>query len=376
MPAEKVLRTALDRIGRGLGATMGSLSLVRPDGELEAVVLQNLIIEPLFNCVDGAGDPLIPSLVKHGEPVVFINGESDSPAEAFDTAGGNCATLVAIPVKTHVRPLGLLCFYLPQESPTPGKDSVPHLARLGQGLAMALEVASGAIASERLQRLERTAMVGQLAEQAITEIGTPVDHLFEAVGRIRGRPDGPSWLLGELLGIGTELARTKDLRDGVLDFMAGKITGRGLASTKEILEWLQANLATPLQSSGIELKLIRKPGPASVRADSFLLRCTLAALIESSRTYLEGHKGGLIRVTTEGANGMVRITVADNTAAIRLKGDGERIPDYLAWSLDRKVRRSGLALVKTLVEHFKGQWRMSLRADEGNEVTLTLPTEE
>jgi hypothetical protein len=147
------------------------------------------------------------------------------------------------------------------------------------------------------------------------------------------------------------------------------------------MEWLQEYLAGPLQREGIKLELVRGPGPSTVRADAFLLRCAVAALIKSSRAYLAGCKGGLIRVTAEGAGAepphcLVRITVSDNTAAVRGTSDAQRIPDWLAWSLDRKVRRRSLALVKAVVEHFDGHWQMSLRRNQGNVVTLNLPAED
>ena len=75
---------------------------------------------------------------------------------------------------------------------------MPHLARLGRGLALALEVAAGTIASQRLERMERATIVGQLAERALMEIGLPIDRLFMALGQILNRSDIPSWLVDEL----------------------------------------------------------------------------------------------------------------------------------------------------------------------------------
>ena len=173
--------------------------------------------------MDESNRPVTDALVEEGSPVVFVLGEEGPLGDALRRAGPNFVCLVVIPVRTPVRTLGLLSYYLSAEASVPRQQSVSHLARHGQGLAVAMELASGSIASERLQRLERTAMVGQLAEQAILETGAPLDRLFTAVGRLRGREDGPPWLSNEVLGIRTDLARTKRYRDGVLGFMAGQL---------------------------------------------------------------------------------------------------------------------------------------------------------
>ncbi len=368
-PAAPVLKTVLGRIGEGLGACMGSLSLIRPDGEFESVALWQLDFEPLLKCKNEQGDSLAPTLMEEGDPVIFTSGDSSTTAQALDLTGGNFSAMVAVPVKTHARALGILCFYLREDTPAPGTNAVPHLARLGQSLALALEVASGAIATERLERMERATIMGQLAEQALMEIGTPVDQLFMALGRVRRKPDSPSWLLSELLGIGADLARTKELRDGVLAFMAGRVPNHGPYAIEDLLDRLKTDLTEPLSRAGIQLKVERKPEAQTVQADGFLLRCALLALIDHSRTHLAGHPGGIIRISADTANGTSTITVADNTIKVSGKAESGRLADYLAWSLDRKAKGARLAMVQTVVEHYKGQWETAM-TDEGNETSL------
>jgi K+-sensing histidine kinase KdpD len=100
----------------------------------------------------------------------------------------------------------------------------------------------------------------------------------------------------------------------------------------------------------------------------------LLALVEHSRNYLAGHKGGEIeisaRATTEGK---IRLSVADNCAAIRGKTSNEAVADYLAWSLDRKAKGARFALIQTVVEHFQGQLQMAMQTGQGNEAVLILP---
>jgi hypothetical protein len=244
-----------------------------------------------------------------------------------------------------------------------------HLGRIGQGLALALEVASGAIASERLERIQRIALVGQVAERAMIEIGEPLDRLFGAVGRIRGRPEGPPWLLEELLGLGTDLARTKGFRDSVLDFTANRVPAPRLVSVDELLEESTPQLEASLRPSGITLAVDHGAGAAMVRAEPFLLRCAIASAVEHLLGSNPSREG--LHLETRLVEGGVAFSVTARPSSPDPERPSPAVPDFLAWSLDRRVSAFGLALLKTVVEHFKGRWE--IRGDE-RRIVLTLPT--
>lgn len=372
-PAPLVLEKVLERIGSALGSEKGSLSLVRPDGELEPVLLRGLTVEPLFGCKDDQGRPLAASLAKSGTPLVYVAGEPGRLAEVLDRLGADMGSTVVIPVATPVRTLGLLAFYLPSEAPAPNVESMAHLARIGQGLALALEVASGAIASDRLDRMQRTALVGQIAERAMLEIGHPLDRLLAAVGRIRGRRDAPPWLLEELLGLGTDLARTRELRGSVLGFMAGDTAPSGITDVEELLQQVRTEFEGPLSEAGVSLEVEQRPEALTIQADPFLLRCALMVLVNHFRQSVAGVGGARISIRAERSSESVSISVSDNVPALPGSDRTAQVPDYLGWSLDRKVSAFGLALVKALVEHLAGQWRLESLEEAGSRITLILP---
>ena len=81
----------------------------------------------------------------------------------------------------------------------------------------------------------------------------------------------------------------------------------------------------------------------------------------------------VIRLEADSAKGGVRIKVSDNSEALGETASSNGNTDYLAWSLDRKVRGARLALVQTVVEHFKGKWKMKTRPGQGNETVIVLP---
>jgi signal transduction histidine kinase len=312
------------------------------------------------------------------EPVVFASGDPGPLQDALDRLGENATALVAIPVRTSVRALGLACFYLPPESAAPGESVVPHLTRIGHGLALALEIASVDIAAERLQRMEKAALVGHLTERVISEIGMPIDQLLTSVGNtIAQIPQGSgtsSQLLGELLTVSKDLVKTQELRESVLGFLSGKLPEEGSASIEDLFEQLRSEYEEPLERTGILLEVDRDPGAEEVAADVFLLRGALLALIEHLRNYLAGCEGGLIRISAEPvASDRIRITVSDNTGTVRAVGGASALPDYLAWSLDRRVTGFGLTLAQLVVQHYQGEWQMSVATERGNEVALTFP---
>jgi hypothetical protein len=78
-------------------------------------------------------------------------------------------------------------------------------------VALALETAANRVARDRLQQMERIGLVGRLAEQAILEMGPPLDRLFATIGRLRTEHDlsdgreGGSWQAS--CGMGAELTR-------------------------------------------------------------------------------------------------------------------------------------------------------------------------
>jgi signal transduction histidine kinase len=377
-PAEQVLEQVLERIGKGLGTHVCSLSLVRPDGDLSTVVLRNMEIEPIFELVGENGQSVPASIMAKEEPVVFVSGETGPLQEALDRFGDGATALVAIPVRTPVRALGLACFYLPQESAAPGESGIPHLLRIGQGLALALEIASVDIAAERLQRMEKAALVGHITERVIAEIGLPIDQLLTSVGNtIAQIPRGSgtsSQLLSELLTVSKDLVKTQELRESVLGFLSGKLPEEGTASVEDIFERLRSEYAEPLERTGIALEIDREPGAELVAADAFLLRGALLALMEHLRNYLAGCEGGQIRFSAKPVDSTkVRITVSDNTGVVRTSGGASALPDYLAWSLDRRVTGFGLTLAQLVVQHYQGEWQMSVGTERGNEIALTFP---
>jgi len=369
-PPDEVLKGLLMKMAEGLGAVSGSLSLLR-ERELRPVILHGLQREPLFSITDASGRPLAGVIAEGSRPLVFVSGDPGPLAQILDVSGGKITSIVTIPVRTPVTTLGLACFYLPPESAAPRLEAAEHLERWGSALALALETAANRVARDRLQQMERIGLVGRLAEQAILEMGPPLDRLFATLGRLRTEHDVREGWQGELRGMGAELTRAKRYRDTVLGFMAGQPASVDLIQLAPVFHGVRAWTAESLERHSIRLEATEPAATDRVRADAFLLRSVLAALVERSERELSGHPGGLIQLSSRIENGRAYIRVADNIAAVKSPRDGG---DYASWTLERNGMRWPLSFVHNVVEYFQGQWTTTA-TPRGNELTMVLPAQ-
>jgi hypothetical protein len=171
--------------------------------------------------------------------------------------------------------------------------------------------------------------------------------------------------------MGAELTRAKRYRDTVLGFMAGQPASVDLIELAPVFHGVRAWTAESLDRHSIRLEATEPAATDRVRADAFLLRSVLAALVERSERELSGHPGGLIQLSSRIENGRAYIRVADNIAAVKSARDGG---DYASWTLERNGMRWPLSFVHNVVEYFQGQWTTAA-TQRGNELTMVLPAQ-
>ncbi|TDI45270.1 MAG: hypothetical protein E2P02_07600 [Acidobacteria bacterium] len=73
---EHALRDAVVSIGGGIEADSGSLSLLRPNGSMETVVVYNLVVEPLLTTTSENGRELGRLVMEEGTPLLFASDET------------------------------------------------------------------------------------------------------------------------------------------------------------------------------------------------------------------------------------------------------------------------------------------------------------
>ena len=272
------------------------------------------------------------------------------------------------------RTLGLAAFYLPQESAPPARDANEHLDRLGAGMALVLELSASQVLRERLEELQQTALFGRLSEQALLEMGPSVDRLFATLGRLRSRRDLSDELVSELVGIGGELTRAKRYRDAVLSFMAGQPPSVDLIPLAPVFRSVRVWNGDSLERHAVRLEALEPSPTDRVRADAFLLRSALSALVERAERDLTGQSGALIRLTARFEGGKAFIQVADNLGSIRRSSEGRAPVSPAMWALESSATTWPLSFVHNVVEFFEGQCE-SVATEHGNELTMILPAQ-
>ena len=178
-----------------------SLSFLRPDGELEIVVRNGIDEDPMALSTSSEGKPLGSSLVEAGKLRLELRGTRSPLGDAIEKAGPHCVAVLALPLQTPARPLGLLVFYLPEEASIPTEFEMEHLERMALGLTLTLEAASEAASTERLEAITKSALAGQLAQRVFRSAEGPIDRMVSSVYRLRSRPGSPQWLTDGLAEI-------------------------------------------------------------------------------------------------------------------------------------------------------------------------------
>jgi len=370
--AEPLLGRFLERISKGLGTSTASLTLQRPDGRLESVILYGLVAEPVHACLSPGGRPLASALLESGKPYLQTYDQAGPLSEAIDRAGEGCVGLAVIPMKTAGRPVGLLSFYLGQESAIPNRQTMEHLQQVAWGLGMALEVATGALVTHQLEKSLQSSFAGEAAEQALRASASAVSELAVVAARQRSRSDVPSWLASDIETIERALSVIDKNRRSVSDIASARFPDPAPTPLAPIFEDMKAELEGPLSAAGIRFDMEVKPDLPPVLANSVLLRAALRRVVESARSSFDGlPHSGVIKVFAQPAGRAVRISVFDNSALLKEQGG-----PYVRWPIERRVQAVSYALARAVIEQYQGQWAAETREGKGTIVFILLPAAE
>jgi signal recognition particle receptor subunit beta len=365
------LKALVNRMAQTLRASTASLSILRPDGVLEPVVLTGLDSDPVLTGSHPEAQSLGQSLLKANKPTIQKRGESGPLDTAIERAGGDCVAVVTLPLKTPSRRVGLLTFFLPQEASLPNTIFMDYLEKAALQIATTLEAASNTLASDRMERNLKEAFAGRVSRHAIRWVEEPLAQIESATSRLRSQPGAPSWLSDALLMIENNILKLKSMRQSVVGLGVGLLPAKAPTPVWDLLRELEAELKEHLSQAGIRLQVEAKGELVPVRAESFLLWSVLSHLVEDARRSLAGvPSGGVIQVIAQTTAKGVRIGVFDNAVAIAPKSAPSR---YLAWPLDRRLRDIEAALVQPVLEYLRAQFAVETRDGVGTIRTLLLP---
>jgi signal recognition particle receptor subunit beta len=355
----------VNRMARSLATTMATLSLLRPDGTLESVVMHGLELDPIQSpAVSNA-------LLKAGGPTIQKRGEAGPLDDAIDRAGNECVAVVTLPIGLPSDPMGLLCFYLPQEASLPNTSLLEYLERAALQIGTTMEAVSDTYASDRIKRSLHEAFSGRLARHAVRWLEEPLSKIESAAARLHARPDAPDWLTEHLLQIENNILKLKTMRQSVVGLAVGLLPANAPTPLYQLLIELEEELRDTLQQSGIRIQIEAQKDMSPVRAEPFLLWSVISQLIEDARRSLVGiSSGGVIQVLAQTTEKGVRVAVFDNAAAIDPKSQPAR---FLSWPLDRRLREVEKGILQPVIDHLKAQLVVETREKVGTVRTLLLP---
>ena len=348
-----------------------SLSFLRPDGELEIVVRNGIDEDPMALSTSSEGKPLGSSLVEAGKLRLELRGTRSPLGDAIEKAGPHCVAVLALPLQTPARPLGLLVFYLPEEASIPTEFEMEHLERMALGLTLTLEAASEAASTERLEAITKSALAGQLAQRVFRSAEGPIDRMVSSVYRLRSRPGSPQWLTDGLAEIEDTVFHLQKMGRALAAFGEEDLPPMERLALTNLLAEIEKDFRVPLAEAGITLQIENKAGESFVRAEPILLRALISGLVESARWCLDGiTSGGVVRVILPATDTNVQLSVFHNAAALASR----RAPaQALAWPFERRLAAVNLRLVETMAGYFQGELKTETRERVGTMTTLFLP---
>jgi hypothetical protein len=365
------LKALVNRMSQTLRTTTASLSVIRPDGILEPVVLLGVKEDPILSGKASEAQSLGNALLKTDKPTIQKRGESGPLDAAIERAGRDCVAVVVLPIMTPNKPVGLLTFFLPQEASLPNTIFMDYLEKAALQIATTLEAAANTLASDRMERSLKEAFAGRVARHAIRWTEEPLGRIEAAASRLRTQPGVPPSLAEGLLQIENNILKLKSMRQSVVGLGVGLLPAKTPTSVPDLLKELEAELKEHLSQAGIRLQVEAKPDLVPVRAEPFLLWSVLSHLVEDARRSLAGiSSGGVIQVLAQATANGIRLVIFDNAVAVALKSTPSR---YLAWPLDRRLRNIETELVRPVIEYLQAEFVIETRHGVGTIRTLVLP---
>ena len=371
--AKALLEGVVNKMSDIFRTSQASLSLLRPDGELEVVVHQGIEHDPIVYGTSSEGKSLGPSLLEAGQLRLELRGAAGPLGEAIERIGSQCVAVLVLPLQTPARPIGLLVFYLPEEASIPSEFEMEHLERLALGLTLTLAVASEAISTERLETMTKAALAGQLAQRVFRSAEGPIDQIVSSLYRLRSHPGSPAWITDGLGQMEDTVFQLQKMSRGVAAFGDDELPPADRISLEELLSEIEADFRVPLAEAGIGFQIENKAGGAFLRAEPVLLRALIGGLVENARWSLAGiTSGGVIRVIAQPADRALQLAIFHNAAALVSR----RAPaQALSWPFERRLSNVTLKLVETLVSYFQGELTTETREKVGTKTTLLLRSE-
>jgi len=217
-------------------------------------------------------------------------------------------------------------------------------------------------------RLERLSLLGQMSAQVAHEIKNPLNAIKGSAHYLKANFQGA--MLQEFLGvIENESERLSDIVTNFLNFSK---PGPAVMQPSDLNAMVRDTLRLVEGEAGDKGSLLRFDADeriSTLRFDYAKLKQSLLNLVVNA--IQASQHGGLIRVSTEIANGEVHLAITDQGAGI----DSETLDNLFKPFFTTKVRGSGLglAIAEQNVREHQGRIEVASQPGVGTRFTIILP---
>ncbi len=376
-PAE-VLDTIARRAAHAMGAKACSLRMLDPEtGALDVVASWGLSADYLAKGrVDPEHGP-IDHEVMRGRAVQLEDLAADPGGFQYpdEAVREGLRSVLCVPLSVRERPMGVLRAY--GEAPhrfTP--DEVGFLTALASQGSIAIQNARAFRQLEDLER-EKSKFVFTVAHELKAPVGAVLSRLTalmegysgdltdrqrEVILKAMRRMHSLQELVGDLLALGALQGRLPDRPESEVD------VHRVVRRVVEI-EQVEA------EQKGVELRVVATEEPASVRARPEDLDRLLSNLVGNAVKYTPA--GGRVELSLQSLDSIVRIDVTDTGIGIPTESLAHIFDEFFRArnAKDQAIEGTGLglALVRRIVELYRGEIRVESRVGEGSTFSVRFP---
>lgn len=226
-------------------------------------------------------------------------------------------------------------------------------------------------------RIETEERVRRIQDEFVSnmthEMKTPLTAIIGFSDWMLSESDTPN-PVGDLEMIRDSALTMETLIDDILDFkrISGAEGAREPVDLGSIVRASVEAMSQPALARSIEIPVDIDPCPA-VLGDSDELQSAVENLVSNAVKY--SHPGGEVRVGLQAEGGQVLLTVEDQGIGIPDADQGHLFKRFFRAGNTGDIHGTGLglALVRQVVERHGGSVTLVSAADEGTQVTVTLP---
>jgi two-component system NtrC family sensor kinase len=261
------------------------------------------------------------------------------------------------------------------------KEKVDELGRLNKDLVgrnRDLDVTLQKLkeAQEELVKSERLAATGKLTAQLAHEINNPVHNIQSCLKTSLGRL--PKQIQGrDLIEVAyEEVTRMSKLTRQLLDFYRTSFVPEEMQSVdlNHVLKEIVSSFGAEFSDAGIGVELnLQDPLPPVRGSSDKLKQVFLNIILNAKDAMLEG---GLLKISSAEADGMVQVAVSDTGVGIP-KENISRIFDAF-FTTKSKVSGVGLGLSVSygIISQHRGSINVASSTGKGSTFTISLPLQE